>query len=77
MEDSYYPESYVLALTYLAHGAMPVIIDREDGLYVIAAQPTDHETLCYMTSPDEKDRLQLIVKTMVVVKRSVEEGAEA
>lgn len=65
-------ECYALAIDFLSKGAMPVIVDLEDGIHVLSVIPTDRESLSHMINPDPRERLTFIVKTMVAVHKACE-----
>ena len=75
MDEFEVQDAYKTAIAFLLAGAMPVIVDAEDGLHVLSCIPTDRESLAAMINPDVRARMQFLVNTTVMLKNRVEEAA--
>jgi hypothetical protein len=72
--ETFEMNAYDTALEYLLAGAMPVIVDSEDGLHVLACKPTNRIALVNMIDPDERSRLKYITQVIISVKQHVGEA---
>ncbi len=77
MDESETVDAYQTALEFLLAGAMPVIVDAEDGMHVLKVLPTSRDTLTSMIHPDPAERLRFMVSIVRAVKNRVEGAAQA
>ncbi len=70
-------DAYSEAIRMLVGGAMPVIIDAEDGMHVLSILPSNRDAVEAMVNPDADARLRFIVTTVVQVREAVEAGHTA
>jgi hypothetical protein len=71
------PDAYTIALEYLVAGAMPFVIEAEDGMHVMSVFPTNRDTVALMVNPDVRRRLQFMVNVSVELKQSVDEAVSS
>ena len=77
MDEFEIQDAYKTAVAFLLAGAMPVIVEAEDGLHVLSVVPTSRDTLRGMINPDTGARMRFIVELTVALKRQVEEACQA
>jgi hypothetical protein len=66
--------AYDTALESLMAGAMPFIVEVDDGIHVMSVVPTSRSTLACMINPDERTRMKFMVNVAVALKRAAEEA---
>ena len=66
-------DAYDVAVEFLLKDAMPIIVEAEDGLHVLAVYATEQHTHDIMNSANAAERLAFVVKTMVAAKEYVDE----
>ena len=68
------PDAYQTAIQFLLAGALPIIIEAEDGIHVLSVFPTNREAHCCMHHENDHERMKFMVRTVVAVKQAVEEA---
>jgi hypothetical protein len=65
--------AYETAVMFLLQGAMPVIVEAQDGMHVLSVQATNRDMVEAMFNPNYDERMRFIVSVTKCVKETVEE----
>ncbi len=69
MEPDTTINAYACAVEMLLAGTMPVCVDFEDSLHVIAVRPTSRETLALMINPNQRQRAKLAISVIKAIRK--------